>query len=335
MNIELFQQDPGLFFMSLLVSLIITVLAYGAFPIIFAKTRKKPITYKKYKWLCFGINFIILSIFFVSNGGASNGVPYLLWTWIFLRYGEKTLGLRGIMQESDYFKKPLNPLVRCKSCGYEGRFGQKCPRCQNVGLIETIEEINPSKPEKIITNDNKVATIKSTTIKLTADLNNEVKQPKHKKPIKVKYCSKCGNLIDNETKVCTGCGKKYFKGIRLNKFSIVIIVFVLAIGSLAGVNIYQYYNNSRLIQSVSYLESTVKTKDTYISQLQERLKESQFEVYDLEKELDFYEDYAACVNENSKKYHTHNCEDFDTSSFWIYNINAAEDRGYYACSKCH
>ena len=32
--------------------------------------------------------------------------------------------------------------------------------------------------------------------------------------INKKYCSKCGSVIDQDNKICTGCGKQYFKGIK-------------------------------------------------------------------------------------------------------------------------
>lgn len=44
---------------------------------------------------------------------------------------------------------------------------------------------------------------------------------------------------------------------------------------------------------------------------------------------------GALINEDSDEYHTLDCEYFGTSSFWAYNINAAEDTGHSACFKCH
>ena len=38
---ELFQENPALLFLVIVISLIVTLLVYGTFPIIFAKTRKK------------------------------------------------------------------------------------------------------------------------------------------------------------------------------------------------------------------------------------------------------------------------------------------------------
>ena len=96
---ELFQESPLLFFIILLISLLLTLFVYGAFPVIFAKTRKKPITKKKYRILCYSINFIGV-VFFVAINGAASGGPYLLWTWIFSKYGVKTLESKGLLSDS-------------------------------------------------------------------------------------------------------------------------------------------------------------------------------------------------------------------------------------------
>ena len=48
------------------------------------------------------------------------------------------------------------------------------------------------------------------------------------KKVKARYCKFCGSLIDNETKICGGCGKKYFK-IKFKKIFFKTILFVLLI----------------------------------------------------------------------------------------------------------
>ena len=58
MSYELFQQGPAAYIPVILVSLVVTVVAYGAFPFIFARARKKVITKKKYNRLCYGFNIL-------------------------------------------------------------------------------------------------------------------------------------------------------------------------------------------------------------------------------------------------------------------------------------
>ena len=120
MTYELFQQGPGVYIPILLLSLIITILGYGAFPFIFARTRKKPVTKKKYRWLCYGINFGVMFLFIVFNGEA-NGGPYLLWTWLFSRNGIKVLEERGLLKDNNYIEveqpAKVDKICFCRKCG--------------------------------------------------------------------------------------------------------------------------------------------------------------------------------------------------------------------------
>lgn len=51
------------------------------------------------------------------------------------------------------------------------------------------------------------------------------------------YCRLCGKPIDDETRVCSGCGKQYFRGIKPMTF--LCIVLMLAMLALAAVGIAQ------------------------------------------------------------------------------------------------
>ena len=104
-------------------------------------------------------------------------------------------------------------------------------------------------------------------------------------------------MIDPETKKCTGCGKQYF---HLPKLTTRMIVGTILIIVLAGANIYQY------VQLAS-----------------------------IKKEYNFYHDYAVIVPTEDDSYHRYGCPNIDENdSFWIYNINAAESRGYTPCPEC-
>lgn len=100
MYYELIQRDPSLMIPYVLFSLGLTVLAYGGFPFAFARMRKKRISKKKYRFVCYGFNFVICLIFAVINGGTFSGGPYLLWTWIFTRNGIKKLEERYLLIDS-------------------------------------------------------------------------------------------------------------------------------------------------------------------------------------------------------------------------------------------
>ena len=137
--------------MNILILLVITILAYGAFPFLFAKTRTTSITKKKYRWLCFGINFVIMLCFVAMNGGATSGAAYLLWTWLFSRYGIKVLGLKGLMTDSEYLEEDPNRLTECKSCGYRDKnFFNACPRCGKYAKQYVyLNEAPPVETDKI------------------------------------------------------------------------------------------------------------------------------------------------------------------------------------------
>lgn len=100
MTYELFNQGPAAYIPIILVSLLITLVAYGAFPLVFARMRKKTITKKKYNLFCYCVNFLVMVLFVAVNGNSSSGAPYLLWTWVFSMSGIKTLKIRGVLEET-------------------------------------------------------------------------------------------------------------------------------------------------------------------------------------------------------------------------------------------
>ena len=139
---ELFQQDPTTIILSLLISIVLTIIGYGAFPFIFAKMRKAPITKKKYKVLCYVFNIVVMIIFSAISGDVSNGGPYLLWTSVFAHFGAKTLISKGLMEKDKPEKRPVEKeyyhasdyttfrVTECKSCGYRDKTDfTTCPAC--------------------------------------------------------------------------------------------------------------------------------------------------------------------------------------------------------------
>ena len=85
-----------------------------------------------------------------------------------------------------------------------------------------------------------------------------------------------------------------------------------------------------------YKRQTISKQKTKINNLEKEVDELEDRNFDLFCDLYFYEEYAAIVpDDGRKRYHIYGCEDCDTSSFWIYNIEAAEQYGYYPCPKCY
>ena len=145
------------------------------------------------------------------------------------------------------------------------------------------------------------------------NVESKEKQKKRKKEKKgkTKYCSRCGSVIDNNTKVCTGCGKKYFRGIRFNKFSVIIFLLVVSV----ILNVVQLIDRNVIDErSLYWMNESVR----------------------LQTKLRFY-DYNAVIvpNDNSKTYHKYGCSELDElARFWILNTEAAESRGYEKCNIC-
>lgn len=192
-NYELLQESPGLFVLTIIISLIVTLIAYSAFPLIFSRTRKSNITKKKYYTLCYCINFAVMVLFIAINGEPSSGGPYLLWTWVFSSSGLKTLKGRGVLGEGQIVscststsnEEPIvaeTPIVGehpnyniCQNCGHELIDGASfCNMC------------GAKVPSVVLMNN-------------TEPINNAVND-------KICFCRKCGNKLQEDAKFCNKCG---------------------------------------------------------------------------------------------------------------------------------
>ena len=141
------------------------------------------------------------------------------------------------------------------------------------------------------------------------------------------------------------------------KWLVAVICLAVLLFASSGFNIYQYtmgqsnagkvaelsasiteLNSSIASQdaSIEKLNKTVSDQKSTISSLKSNISSLESKQWETKWELDFYEKYAAIVpDDGSRKYHVYTCPDCDTSSFWIYNVEAAIDNGYRPCSKCH
>lgn len=138
MNYEMFQQGPIVYIPIILLSLIITVIAYGAFPYVFAKARRKHITQKKYRYLCYGINLAVMFLFIVINGEASSGGPYLLWTWIFSSWGIRILNAKGLFADGSYMQKTNTQVLEKAILPPDADQIRFCRKCGNMLIDNAI-----------------------------------------------------------------------------------------------------------------------------------------------------------------------------------------------------
>ncbi len=146
---------------------------------------------------------------------------------------------------------------------------------------------------------------------------------------KIVYCKKCGNLIDNKTRKCGGCEKQYFRFSKLIFIWCVLAVLVIGLGVL---NVYQYliYEDSKL----SY-ESTIESKEEYLSSYKEAYNAVSNTRDKMQIELNFWNNNAVICTTEGNKYHHYGCGHLvGVKSGYIFSINEAERKGYAPCLDC-
>ena len=173
MSYEIFEMGPAVYIPVLLISLAITVFAFGAIPFITARTQKKTITKKAYMIRCHLFNLIPLILLAVIAKSELSIGPYLIWTSVFESWGLKTLEKRGVLAGADCvgLEDDPNRIVECTSCGYRSQeYFEACPQCGKFAkqYIQTEQE---NKPEA-----------------------------------KVRFCGNCGEKLLDESKFCRKCG---------------------------------------------------------------------------------------------------------------------------------
>lgn len=174
MNYDVFEQGPAVYIPVILLSLLITVIAYSVFPLLFAIFRKKGITKKKYNIFCYCVNFGVVFIFICING-SSSGAPYLLWTSIFSVLGIKVLRTRGIL-----ITQSIEGDVESRTEEIAEKLSaeKKEPRSQAPTATDAMIKIDISKAE------------------------NE--------PL-ICYCRKCGTKLTEGSIFCHHCGTRIIK----------------------------------------------------------------------------------------------------------------------------
>lgn len=340
MTYDTFQQGPGEYIPIIIASLLLTLVAYGAFPLIFARVRKQPITKNKYTLICYGFNFFINLIFIIisveESGQATSGGAYLLWTFVFTLLGARVLKKRSILAGSAPRVKP--------NITKDAITPNEETHTDNVAKTteESLTTESETAPYRICLSYASEETSNKHGCLSDLQLEKDNASAVEEKGLvtedtlnkKNKFCSRCGKLIDSETKKCTGCGKQYFKGIPWEKMPIVGLVLIL-IASCA-LNVYQH-------QEMKEIEFNAKMHQSEIKELTNNNKELNQEITDLSNDLDaceaklaFYDEAVVFVEDDGTNlYHKYECDRFIGSSFWAYNIENAEYKGYEPCDLCY
>lgn len=156
-----------------------------------------------------------------------------------------------------------------------------------------------------------------------------------------RFCSHCGSPIDEETKICTGCGKRYFKGVKhifgklfsKQHIALTIVSFVLLISVIT--NIVLAVNVADLDRAYGINRDKVENYEDRIDGYLDRINDLENEIDGLENDLYFYDQHVVFVSDDGTSiYHKLDCYKFDDSYFWAYNTEYAEYLGYTPCSWC-
>ncbi|MBQ1344037.1 MAG: zinc ribbon domain-containing protein [Firmicutes bacterium] len=176
----------------------------------------------------------------------------------------------------------------------------------------------------------------------------ETKSAPEEKPAamgNIRYCQKCGGIVDPETKKCTKCGKQYFKFPTKNVLRGLVAALIIAMG--VGL-VYLYNQNQALAQELGEREAEVtRYKGLYDNTNKEQeywrnqystIKEKYSSIFG---EYKFYHDYAVIVGDDATNYHKYGCDrlfydngNMKVDGFWIYNSEAAKGLGFDPCSEC-
>lgn len=148
-----------------------------------------------------------------------------------------------------------------------------------------------------------------------------------------KYCPKCGNGIDPASKVCTGCGKQYFKGVPWKTLGAVVAI-VLLVASI-GLNAYMYSDYTKAQETIAEL---TKKNDNLTDNIADLKKENeQYYDYwvDTFDKMDVFDSWIVFIeNDGTNLYHKYDCSRFLFEDSWAHNIEYAEYIGYSPCPRC-
>ena len=151
---------------------------------------------------------------------------------------------------------------------------------------------------------------------------NHLNPPPSVKSPRPQYCKRCGNIIDSQTKVCSGCGKKYINWAKILNIKIIVPAILSVLLALS------LFSNIMQAIEVNEYQELIREKEDLISSL----IDAGFEDW---SNLQFYEEYVVFVSDDgTNRYHKYGCSKFDDAYFWAFNVDAAIDKGYTPCPHC-
>lgn len=301
--------DPydDLAFLKSIIDYIILVFSMMVIPFIYKIVKADNYDEDKGKKICAWNMWIVLLTYFCLDAIAMRGIydetiqnlgENIVYALMFYYINKKIFCHRS----EEKLEKDPNRLYECKSCGYRNQeFYDACPQCGNH--TKQYAYINDEKKQEISPN---VSEIEIST-------NEPTSQGKRK------YCSQCGGLINNKTKVCEGCGKQYFK-VFSSKIIVMIIIAILLVVSIV-ISLILHIQNTKLNDRIEELE----------------IENQQYYNYWVEsfEQIAFFDEFVVFVEDDGTNwYHKYECRRFTGNDFWAFNIDAAIIDGYKPCPFC-
>lgn len=141
-------------------------------------------------------------------------------------------------------------------------------------------------------------------------------------------------IIRNDVKVKSSIEPTYKKNPSKRNLKIAIVTVSILLAVSIGFNVFLFQNSSNKERQLSEAQIEISEKQDRIEYLNDQIDDLYLRIDDMTCDDAFFQEYAACINEQSVFYHHPSCDYFDDSSFNIYNIDLAESYGYKPCPVC-
>ena len=102
------------------------------------------------------------------------------------------------------------------------------------------------------------------------------------------------------------------------------------------INVHFFFDSSDLKSEYSMLEKKHSMLASEIIDIKNERNTLKHQINTLENEISFYDRHVVFVEDDGTKlYHKYDCSKFVADSFWAYNVEAAEGKGFKPCPRCH
>lgn len=318
--IDSFEAGPIFFIIDLAINLTITLLVYGAGPLLFAKFRKRQISKGKLKAFCFlytllawFLVFCVLKVF-AFGGKVSNAAPAVLWGSVFYSMARNNLIAKNLFCEQPAPKGNLPAEPK----------DEQCEATTEAAEDTVAEEITVEKRDNFS----------------TIEPSPETEAP----PIT--------QAPQEEKRIYSPLDAPDKKSQHRNTVILSVVGIVLCVAIGASGWIAAYSANEQNVALRAELDTAQKKIDTLWKQkttLRETIEKLEAEIEDLEYWKDVMGDAIdntspaaytlrtsiGFIVEGSGYYHKYDCNLYqEADTYWAHNIEYCEYLGYPPCPRC-